>query len=261
MAQEFDQAVIDHGVTITTSAGNLDQQPAHYPDGCGSPLHIDPLTLPPATAKNVIAVGGSENVRGGTWSCHNSLSTDFRNIMENSKRSTRYNGRASDSNKWYIKPDLFAPPLVWPSISRPSSPRRRPSVAGDAVPLGTGGLYIGGTGTSFAAPVAAGAAILASRRYAETAKMNGQPVPGAAKPSLVKAMLIAGAKSMYGGYDMLAIRLSIRCRIQSRASAASRSTRFSASIRRASTSTRPRVSRASVPHGRRPSRSTIRIYR
>ena len=197
MAQEFDQAVIDHGVTITTSAGNRDQQPA-YPSGCGFPFIPEPLTLPPATAKNVIAVGGAENVRGGTWSCHNSLSSDFRNIMANSKRSTRYNGWASDSLKWYIKPDLFAP-ASRVAIHQSTEYTTPPNFCspGGAVPLGTDGLYIGGTGTSFAAPVAAGAAILASRRYAETAKVNGQPIPGAAKPSLVKAMLIAGAKSMY----------------------------------------------------------------
>ncbi|HYI10064.1 MAG TPA: S8 family serine peptidase [Thermoanaerobaculia bacterium] len=211
MSQEFDQAVIDHGVTITTSAGNRDQQPEH-PSGCGSPYIIGPLTLPPATAKNVISMGGSENVRGDgdpPWpSCHNSLSTDFCDIMENSKRSTRYNGWASFSLKWYIKPDLFAPAsrvAVHQSTERTTTPNF--CSPGGAAPLGTDDLYIGGTGTSFAAPVAAGAAILASRRYAETVKVNNLPVPGAAKPSLVKAMLIAGARSMYRspsdgiGYD------------------------------------------------------------
>lgn len=202
LAQEFDQSVIDTGVTITASAGNRDQQPTR-PAGCGSPFIAEALTLPLATAKNVIAVGGAENVRGGPWPCHNSLSEDFDNVMTNSKNSTRYTGFASFSSKWYIKPDLFAPAsrvAVHRSTAAPP-PLNFCSASGPGVPLGTGDLYIGGTGTSFAAPVAAGAALLASRRYAETAKVNGQPVPGAAKPSLVKAMLIAGADSMYGGSD------------------------------------------------------------
>lgn len=208
MSQEFDQAVIDHGVTVTASSGNRNQQPA-FPSGCGAPFLIQTLTLPPAMAKNVIAMGGAENVRDVSWSCHNSLSTDFCDVMENSKSSTRYNGWVSFSNKWYIKPDLFAPAsnvAIHQSTQISTPPNFCTSTAGGAQPLGTGNLYVGSTGTSFAAPVGAGAAILASRRYAETAKVSGQPVPGAAKPSLVKAMLIAGAKSMYRshgdrGYD------------------------------------------------------------
>ncbi|MEA2490290.1 MAG: large repetitive protein, partial [Acidobacteriota bacterium] len=199
MAQEFDQAVIQYGVTITTSTGNRDQQPPH-PSGCGYPFIIDPLTLPPATAKNVISMGGAENVRDVSWSCHGSLSTDFCDVMENSKRSTRYNGWASFSSKWYIKPDLFAPAsnvAIDQSTMWSTPPNFCTSSGSGAVPLGTGGLYVGATGTSFAAPAAAGAAILASRRYAETVRGSGAPSPSAAKPSLVKAMLIAGAKSMY----------------------------------------------------------------
>lgn len=51
--------------------------------------------------------------------------------------------------------------------------------------------YLIASGTSFAAPVAAGAALIASRIYSST--------PGEAKPALLKAMLTATARSLRGG--------------------------------------------------------------
>jgi hypothetical protein len=53
--------------------------------------------------------------------------------------------------------------------------------------------YRGAAGTSFAAPMALGAGLLAARRYSAT--------PGEASPPLIKAMLVAGARSMSGGRD------------------------------------------------------------
>jgi hypothetical protein len=55
------------------------------------------------------------------------------------------------------------------------------------------GSYMMSPGTSFAAPVASGAALLASRVYSSA--------PDSARPSLLKAMLVAGAVSMKGGID------------------------------------------------------------
>ena len=193
MSQEFDQAVLDTNVTVTVSAGNRGRHPAR-PANCGSP-DDDLLTLPPALAKNVISVGGAENVRPGTGNCHGSASESFNNLMETTRRSSRYTGQASFSAKWYIKPELFAPASNVALHHSTAADGNLNFCEGDGPALPAG--YTTGTGTSFAAPAVAGAALLASRRYAETAKVNGVPVPGAARPSLIKAMLVAGARSMY----------------------------------------------------------------
>ncbi|HYS56315.1 MAG TPA: hypothetical protein VER58_21360 [Thermoanaerobaculia bacterium] len=191
-------------IMLTVSAGNRHQDRSR--DMFAVPL--TPL-LPPATSKNVIAVGGAENVRDSSeWrnDCNGFIPTDansFRNIMADSKHGTLVQ---SGGHGWdtYNKPDLFAP------ASQIVSTR-----ATDLSPLlpgpnygcfGYGGnppdydpSYWIGTGTSFAAPVGAGAALVASRVY--SAAIGGTPNPAAASPALLKAMLVGSARSMRTGID------------------------------------------------------------
>lgn len=210
-AGDFDRVIRDDQMTLVVSSGNIDQQGATIfgtPNDCiqsGVCLVPNPrLTLPPATAKNVISVGGTENVRDAVeqWGCHGSGAASYSNVMSNSKRGTRIPG--------YIKPDLMAPAGNITSLKSvayvtPAATDQSPGFCNFAGPnkdieLASPG-YFASSGTSWAAPVVAGAAVLASRRYAETVRGSGAADPAAAKPSLIKAMLIAGAKSMRGGID------------------------------------------------------------
>jgi serine protease AprX len=210
MSQLYDQRVIDadnvasgnQPLAMTVSSGNIFQQRiSSYPDSCeseGDALTVyPPETLPPATAKNVMAVGNGGNVRPEDWGCDYATSSDFRDLAEDSKRGTVYTG-GQVSSIGYIKPDLVAPGSNITSLMSSANERFHCSVVDSSEPE-----VVAGSGTSFAAPVVAGAALLASRRYAEDFKIQngGDPQPRAAKPSLIKAMLIAGAKSMYGGKD------------------------------------------------------------
>ena len=211
VSQTFDAAVIDaessvpgkQAIALTTSSGNITQQPVVLMPCSGKPNHRAVETLPPATAKNVIAVGGAENERPDPWTCRGAESASFSNIMKDSKRSTIYHG-GEVSSVPYIKPDLFAPASNITSLrSFTASETASYCSSADGYVDGSGSAspYRYSTGTSFAAPQAAGAAVLASRRYAETVRGAGNPDARAAKPSLIKAMLIAGAKTMYGGTD------------------------------------------------------------
>ena len=197
LSREFDIAVRDGNsqatgaqpITLTVSSGNIDQQLGATTSQC-SWMHDSPLTLPPATAKNVIAMGGGENVRADAWLCSGARSDDYANLAFNAKRGTATPG-------WY-KPDLIA---VSSNISSVLSNDIRAATV--FCPNSPGGephpIYRGGTGTSFAAPVGAAAAALASRRY-------NPADAAAASPALVKAMLVAGAKSMRDGRDRVRLR-------------------------------------------------------
>lgn len=187
-------------ITLTVSAGNRHQDR----DAGNQPL--TPL-VPPATAKNVIAVGGAENVRDlSEWrDCFVPLvdANSFRNIMVDSKYGTlvQTSGHPWDT---YNKPDLFAPASQIVSARATDLSPQLPGLNYDC--FGYGGNppnydpdYWIGSGTSFAAPVAAGAALIASRVYA--AAIGGPPNPAAASPALLKAMLVAGSRSMRTGID------------------------------------------------------------
>lgn len=180
MSRQYDFAVRDSNgykwdgltpITLTVSAGNIDQ----------AALDFREWTLPPATAKNVIAVGGLENYRPTVAACRNSLGRDFRNLMWNSKRGTETAGR--------YKPDVVAPASVVVSTKSTVA-----AILGwCAWDFENDTRYIMDTGTSFAAPVAAGAAVIASSTV-----YGG---PGGQSPALLKAMLIAGAQNTTGGRD------------------------------------------------------------
>ena len=181
LSRDFDIATRDahsgperRQMLFTVSSGNTytqgnDPQRAH-------------LALAGATAKNVLAVGGLENYRPNATQCF-SEAEDFRNISRVSRLGTQIGG--------YYKPDLMAPAsqivsghtsVYWPTPS--------------AHCLGafeTKHQYTGTSGTSWAAPVGAGAAILVKRYLGTTA--------ASLSPAATKAVLIAGARTIRGGKD------------------------------------------------------------
>jgi hypothetical protein len=208
MSVKFDSAVLDSKttdevttpITLTVSAGNKDEQiNTHcnslnycysYADGNWK------LTLPPATAKNVIAMGMAENSRPFNGEFCNGTGTDSRNnIALTSKRGTVF-------TSWY-KPDLFAPATF--AISTKST-----ASSGSFCAISTPSDYKAGSGTSFAAPLAAGAAVIANRVFGESRSPNcGTSLikststcdQSLASPALLKAMLVLSAQSMRGGLD------------------------------------------------------------
>jgi hypothetical protein len=203
LSRDFDSSVFDadnagsthEPMVLTVSAGN---QVAHglYCEDTRS------LTSPPATAKNAISVGSAEVPRNSSeqWECHFCGQVSLDNIAADSMRGTGITG-------WY-KPDLFAP------AENIVSTRSVAETDGGSAQCGSTNMtplfnypspYIAGGGTSFAAPVAAGAALLARRFYEEVihpgchATSNCNPT--SSSPALTKAMLIAGARSMAGGTE------------------------------------------------------------
>ncbi|HXH38193.1 MAG TPA: S8 family serine peptidase [Thermoanaerobaculia bacterium] len=203
--KDADQSGTAQPITLTVSSGN--QFPTF-----GELIQCRDLrlALPAATAKNVISVGAAESVRGPSeqWNCEAGvvagISADsFNNIMGGSRRGTL--------NDHWFKPDLMAPGSNVASLRSNSwdnghtnSLCAPPGGAAQPPPFSGGDTYLGGSGTSFAAPAAAGAALLASRIYAEhllPACANTACDPGAASPALLKAMLVMSARSMRGGQD------------------------------------------------------------
>lgn len=195
LSRDFDQAVRDgdrvtagdQQITISVSSGNINQQMVARTRCVGKqPI----LTLPPATAKNVIAIGGGENVRPDQWLCRGTLADDYSNLAMNAKHGTAFAG-------WY-KPDLIAVSSNIASTMATDAPTTNAFCAGSSGEPALGPEYRAGSGTSFAAPVGAAAATLASRRFSSN--------PASATPALVKAMLVAGAKSMRNGIDRAWLR-------------------------------------------------------
>ena len=190
VSHDFDRAVRDANgvsgdgvtpITLVVPAGNRADPLVGAHRSC-SPYPVRNYTNPPGTAKNVIAMGGTETQRsqGEAWSCKGAGTASLLNVEANSKRGTLDPG-------WF-KPDLMAPAgnvtgLRIESIAQQVYCASTPSAT----------AYAAGTGTSYAAPIGGGAALLAARAYSAT--------PGAASPALIKAMLVMGARSMKGGKD------------------------------------------------------------
>jgi hypothetical protein len=140
-------------------------------------------TLPGATAKNVLSVGGLENFRQDVTDCRATGGDSFRNIM--------HYGRVGTDIPNYVKPDLMVPAsriisdhtsALWPNPSIWCFGKFEGHLE-----------YSGDTGTSFAAPVGAGAALIVKRYLGSS--------PSAVSPALTRAVLIAGAHSVRGGID------------------------------------------------------------
>ena len=189
-AQLFDKSVrrADHATNIplavTVSAGNI-RQFANDPSV---------TVLAPATAKNVISVGAVESVRSSIPSaCLNDLAQGDNPHLRN--KAEGYNVLAYGSRRGTadnrMKPDLLAPATLAVGAR---------AYYGGLYCLNTGGtqpgepVYHGASGTSFAAPVAAGSIALLRHFYST----NHGFVPS---PAMYKAMLVAGGRSITGGTD------------------------------------------------------------
>ncbi|MEP7227808.1 MAG: S8 family serine peptidase [Gemmatimonadales bacterium] len=172
-------------MTIYVSGGNDESDPL--------PLVPGSITFP-ATAKNMITVGGSENVNGSSYldnlgSTSDSFANDGNQMWARSRIGPTGDGR--------IKPDLVAP------ASGIESPYRRDPVGGPSqcvLPIpgtiidnSSGQRHMWSRGTSFAAPLAAGAGALLYTWF-----RNNNPLVPAPKPALIKAMQITLARELTG---------------------------------------------------------------
>jgi len=176
ISQRFDQLVRDaygdwnsyiYPMTIVFSAGN-------YGDDDWNP---NARVMTPATAKNVITVGGSESYRTEGYQCGPYPALGIRNLAY-------YSTRGVEGDPWRYKPEIVAPST---GISAAQSRHLNQY----------GHTYTTHCGTSAAAPVVAGAAVLADAWYYAH---NSGVKPS---PAMIKAMLVAHADDLYGGTDRL----------------------------------------------------------
>lgn len=157
----------------------------------------------PATAKNVISVGGSENVNPNTYPEVSGVSP-----------SATKGPDADNGNDWWrvtqigptegdhrIKPDLLAPAsaIESPRTRSVAACRRLPAAVGidddatDGQVSPVGEQHYWSRGTSFAAPLAAGAGALLYTWFRNTYGVDP-------KPALVKAMQISLARELTGTF-------------------------------------------------------------
>jgi Subtilase family len=200
----FDRMVVDANsnlageqpMTVVVAAGNF---------GPG-----DNSVAAPATAKNVLAVGATENYRPSTqpsqpplvctgWS-NPSDATDIRQLAVFSSRGAHFKryeagdppGAAIYAHNVRIKPDLVAPGVRITSTVPYQTPETYvcPKLCQQYFPTSPLTYHAYGQGTSFAAPAASGAAAIARKWFLD----RGTDPP----PSLVKAALIATADDLGG---------------------------------------------------------------
>jgi hypothetical protein len=161
-------------ILLTVAAGNDD-------NGTGN------KTSPVGMAKNVLTLGGLENYRpeADAFNCRGTKGDSFMNIMRTSRTGTGLAG--------YVKPDLMAPASVIVSTATSIWWPDNPTTGYCLANYENSFIYSGDSGTSFAAPLGAAASIVV-KRYLGNA-------PGDTSPALIKATLIAGARSVRGGED------------------------------------------------------------
>jgi hypothetical protein len=164
------------------SAGNYQQNPNDFTT----------MTLASATAKNVISMGAVETDRTAALptTCTPNVEETLRNSSESfsvlalSSRRGTLDGR--------LKPDLLAPAtMAFGGLSVAAQFRFCATAIDPNQPV-----YTGGSGTSFAAPVAAGSVALLRYYYDKNHGLTPSP-------AMYKAMLVAGARSITGGTDRL----------------------------------------------------------
>ncbi|HEX6100978.1 MAG TPA: S8 family serine peptidase [Thermoanaerobaculia bacterium] len=185
-AAEFDKSVrrADHAtnvpLAITVSAGNIKQ----------GAQDLTTAVLAPATAKNVISVGATESDRDSTACNGFGENSTLRHKAEDYTFLAYFSRRGTADNR--LKPDLLAPASL--------ATGARQWYAGTAC-LNSGGTvnplpnYHGSSGTSFAAPVAAGSIALIKHFYGRhTPALNPSP-------AMYKAILVAGARSLLNKTD------------------------------------------------------------
>jgi hypothetical protein len=140
----------------------------------------------PATAKNVITVGASQNTRSAGENAENMASFSSR-------------GPCADGRR---KPDLVAPGttvsggLLQVGTPDPTGPGNPDSCVTIAPLPGTTGYYRASSGTSFACPAVAGGAALVRQYFLNN---PGPPFNGTApSPAMTKAYLMNSAEYMTG---------------------------------------------------------------
>jgi len=197
-AQAFDYAVRDNGLPIIVSAGNVCQffKTTDCPSDLSRPCPS--RVLPPATAKNVLSMGASESYRPGmTPPCdHNTVpirqaedywASTFNRVAFVSRQGTT-DGR--------IKPDIVAPASMASSTMRTDTLKPFCKKPDPNLPTGVGvnGLYTIDTGTSFAAPQAAGAMAVVNAFWGSLPALS---------PAALKAVLVGSSVSLKGGINDL----------------------------------------------------------
>jgi subtilisin family serine protease len=232
-AQFFDARVIDASAPRVPSDGNdvAGAQPmtivfsaGNHANGVGCPsgASVSNSVSSPAVAKNVIAVGATENIRPAT-SPPNQPAVEPANECRqcsggrppnhdavNANAVASFSGRGKDfgaypatdrANTIRIKPDLVAPgvrvfstvPYATendPGNTYSNQPATEVNGCAKYWPLVAPHVYhTFGTGTSFAAPVVSGAAAVVRQWFTEHTLAD-------APPSLVKAALIATADDL-----------------------------------------------------------------
>jgi hypothetical protein len=199
-AREFDISVRNAertGITgsqlaVTMAVGNYGQRSSDSTT----------MVLAAATAKNVISLGAVESSRPGIpVRCSTELGSGDNPMLRHSAQG--YNVLAYASRRGTrdrrFKPDLLAPATL--SVG-PHAYGMQNYFCDQIGPDGGGQfMYHGASGTSFAAPAAAGAVALL--RYHYSTKYGSTP-----SPAMYKAMLVAGAKSITGATDRLGAALN-----------------------------------------------------
>lgn len=198
-AQEFDISVRNADratmkpLAITISAGNYGQKETD----------TSKMVLAPATAKNAIAVGAAESARTTVpAACATDVAQgtrpDLRNLAQGYDVLAYCSRRGTADSR--IKPDLVAPATLAMGARTTASPNtycwQEGTFASDWYPQ-----YHGVSGTSFAAPVAAGSIALLKYHYTSTYGLSPSP-------AMYKAMLVAGARSISGSLDRLETELT-----------------------------------------------------
>ncbi|MGH8430541.1 MAG: S8 family serine peptidase, partial [Solimonas sp.] len=194
-SQEYDYAVRDTGLPISVSAGNVCQFSI---TGCTRPCPS--MVLPPATAKNVLSVGASETYRPGMAPpCDHSTQTvrQAEDYWASSLKRVAYVSRRGTSDG-RVKPDIVAPASMAGStirndVFKPFCKKPNPALQPTQ---NENGFYSIDTGTSFAAPQAAGAMAIVNAWW------NRAAMP-ALSPAALKAVLVGSSLSLKGGIDDL----------------------------------------------------------
>lgn len=175
----------DHDVAVrdaTTAAGNQELSIIFAAGNSGSAANT---VRPPATAKNILCVGASENMRQtGTDGCGiaNTGADSLNDIISFSSR-----GPCSDGRK---KPDLVAPGTHIQGAASRSASYNGAGVCNQYWPAGQT-LYAWSSGTSHSTPAAAGAAALVRQYFIN----NAWTTPS---PAMVKAALMTTTRYLTG---------------------------------------------------------------
>jgi subtilisin family serine protease len=189
--RQLDEFVWDHkDFCVLVAAGN-DGTDA---DGDGK---INPMSVTsPATAKNCITIGASENKRTefnteryGDWWPDDYPEPPFsKDPMANNQEHLAAFSSRGPTKDGRIKPDLVAPGTF--ILSTRSTQIAANNQAWAAFPPSRAYFHMGGT--SMATPLAAGAAVIV-RQYLRKKQRMGRP-----SAALIKAALIAGATRLRG---------------------------------------------------------------